>query len=752
MLPNQQSSSTGGFIPDEMPRVPSDSSTRRKMRKGTHSCFECRRRKIRCIFTADNPKVCTECFARGSQCVDQEHADSDVIVDQRKNLRERVARLEALVDGLLEDKQSPSPAKEKEPRRPGQSLLPPTPISSEASSSVPVVPENNPVMTMFDNAIFSRAGSESTASGKDRSDHGGGCYATPASRTVPEYRRAETPFAGIDPEDDEALASTVMKDRKERTRKVLMQHLPKRDRMYQIMNQNQEWWITWRHKCSGTWKNDESLPSFADRALRSENPVLIGILLICIGISAETNILDKYLALVDHHITSVDEFAVTLEGMECILLQSKVYADIGQPRRAWLCFRRAATYCQLIGLHRNHTQSQTHESLWWAIYSGDRFLSLMLGLPYSINDAHCNLDIRKDSLPQAQYLARLSRVGGQVIDRTQGLKEQSFPAALEIDQELDSIASLLPPSFWDSTSTSIDATLSVADMRERLLSQMCFHQIRAYLHLPFMLKSTSNPRFEYSSNVCFNSARELLRSYHVLRGTTGQPLYECKAIDFIAFTASILVLLNLLGYGRMSPVHNSQRDEADWRLIEISMGIFQRASNEKGGKVAAQSYKVLEQISSIRNDDCNKAQDGSETTKIFIPYFGTITIRRGNKFNHQPITQPEQQSGFATPQSGGFGSAFSMPQASQGLADDQCLAYDGVYLPHDTSYDQTMHLGDDSLGFMSGGNNLPWDSAAEMDIDRDWNWFFNDLQKQQQPFTPLATPQQQQQQQQASMF
>ncbi|KAH7073053.1 hypothetical protein FB567DRAFT_401680, partial [Paraphoma chrysanthemicola] len=60
--------------------------TRKKMRKGTHSCFECRRRKIRCIFQPDNPDVCSECFARGSRCVDQEHANPDVVVDHRKNL------------------------------------------------------------------------------------------------------------------------------------------------------------------------------------------------------------------------------------------------------------------------------------------------------------------------------------------------------------------------------------------------------------------------------------------------------------------------------------------------------------------------------------------------------------------------------------------------------------------------------------------------------------------------------------------
>ena len=77
----------------------------KKMRKGTHSCFECRRRKIRCIFSSDNPNVCSECFARGSKCLGQEEADVDVAaLDNRKNLRERVAKLEALVETLSQDR------------------------------------------------------------------------------------------------------------------------------------------------------------------------------------------------------------------------------------------------------------------------------------------------------------------------------------------------------------------------------------------------------------------------------------------------------------------------------------------------------------------------------------------------------------------------------------------------------------------------------------------------------------------------
>ena len=79
---------------------------RKKMRKGTKSCLECRRRKIKCTFEENRPAVCNECFARGSTCIDQEHGDmqpaaSTTSAEQSYSLRERVTQLEGLVREVL---------------------------------------------------------------------------------------------------------------------------------------------------------------------------------------------------------------------------------------------------------------------------------------------------------------------------------------------------------------------------------------------------------------------------------------------------------------------------------------------------------------------------------------------------------------------------------------------------------------------------------------------------------------------------
>jgi hypothetical protein len=75
---------------------------RRKVRKGTRSCWECKRRKIRCVFDCDADALCVGCQRRGTSCVSQEfpeeHAEGGGRVRQ---MGDRIVRVEALVEQLV---------------------------------------------------------------------------------------------------------------------------------------------------------------------------------------------------------------------------------------------------------------------------------------------------------------------------------------------------------------------------------------------------------------------------------------------------------------------------------------------------------------------------------------------------------------------------------------------------------------------------------------------------------------------------
>lgn len=75
---------------------------RRKVRKGTRSCWECRRRKMKCIFGSPADTICVSCQRRGAKCVDQQFPQQiSTPLDRSLQMVDRVTRVEGLVEQLL---------------------------------------------------------------------------------------------------------------------------------------------------------------------------------------------------------------------------------------------------------------------------------------------------------------------------------------------------------------------------------------------------------------------------------------------------------------------------------------------------------------------------------------------------------------------------------------------------------------------------------------------------------------------------
>lgn len=81
------------------------SAKRRKVRKGTQSCWECKRRKIRCIFASSEDVTCISCERRRAPCVSQEMPeDLSPAKTGNRHLGERIARVEDCLKNFLASK------------------------------------------------------------------------------------------------------------------------------------------------------------------------------------------------------------------------------------------------------------------------------------------------------------------------------------------------------------------------------------------------------------------------------------------------------------------------------------------------------------------------------------------------------------------------------------------------------------------------------------------------------------------------
>jgi hypothetical protein len=74
---------------------------RRKVRKGTRSCWECKRRKVRCVFSSASSAACGVCRGRGLNFVSQEFSDDESPEGRKSYADDRVAHLEAVVQDLV---------------------------------------------------------------------------------------------------------------------------------------------------------------------------------------------------------------------------------------------------------------------------------------------------------------------------------------------------------------------------------------------------------------------------------------------------------------------------------------------------------------------------------------------------------------------------------------------------------------------------------------------------------------------------
>ncbi|EFR00359.1 hypothetical protein MGYG_03361 [Nannizzia gypsea CBS 118893] len=600
---------------------------RKKMRKGTKSCYECRRRKIRCTYAASRPGICNECHARGSSCIDQEHAPLRPeaaklrIGDQSYSLRERVAALEHTVSNLVKqmDENDKSGSKEhaswsyiESPTdsidRDTKSLsncqaetVPETiPVRSKSMDQGGTGPGAAPLLTLFDNHILSRD----------------------EKHVDLEVSRVADPIA--------------LKER--RAVLALRELLPSPTQLKKLLNSPTIIWTIWRTRFPEILKPG---------AL--ENPADIGKILYCILMTLEQRAeefdfqtlkvpvpKDKYIeqcvAAVQKYIIEDDDIASSLPGIECITMAGKYQSNIGRPRKTWLLTRRAINFAQLSGLHLPNNRPGPEDELglrklhiWCSLACADLYQSSILGLPYSVplhllkpHITHL-LKVKKMD-PAEAYMLRVCLPLGSIIDRNQDGGNMSLPLTLKIDQELEDLYKQMGDDWWDPSQLS---QLSPAEKSSRLWSQFAHHFVRMLLHLPFMLKSNTDKRCQYCHNAALESARQTIECYKGINDMQNADRIFCKVIDFQVFTATVLLIVHLLG----SPFANDPQTRADWSY---------------------QSASVIEKLCSCRDADGGlitgpKTKNCNQARRIILPYFGAVNIVPGKMLKEQQQQQQQQQ-------------------------------------------------------------------------------------------------------------
>ncbi|KAI1083469.1 hypothetical protein F5B20DRAFT_568632 [Whalleya microplaca] len=650
LIPNFTPCETSITRRHESPSIAGESeieAKRRKIRKGTRSCWDCKRRKVRCVFASASDAVCIECQKRGANCVSQEYPEELINLsgDTGPQMIDRMVRIEGLIEQLLKTVNQTASAQlaasDKEPSLP--TVLPPYPNEANPSRSLTLY-QPSPVLHAAlppreDVEVLWKAG---------------------AHVSIYFHQVMTTPYAELEGNGLHS-PSTLLDIPGPNTHPVLLAK-----HMFLIATVLQ-------------YLDPESHEQIKEL---SENPRVM-----------MKRLADTAASLV----TTNDELLGTVEGLECIMMEGIYQANCGNLRRAWISFRRALVIGQLMGIYRatrhplkaiDPNTKFNPQFFWHRIVYTDRFHCLMLGLPQGSPDRSMASDA---ALANDTPMGRLERVHCAIASRILERNDSDpgsydFATTQEIDKELQQAAKIMPSRWWLAPNLPATATLAGQDDKSvfwemlRLVNQLYHYNLLNQLHLPFMLgfNSAESSRQGYSQMTCVNASREVLTRFITFR-SFNRVAYCCRAVDFFALMAALTLLLaHLDSHGRRRHSgHDSHANSSgggsssnlnflahqhlgDRAILEQALENMQQVARVNKDALSAKSASLLRRLLAIEADAADgkaystqsirisdappqQVRDETNVLRIGIPYFGTIRIAREGAISKE--TPPDLGAG-----------------------------------------------------------------------------------------------------------
>ncbi|KAH7138486.1 hypothetical protein B0J11DRAFT_476154 [Dendryphion nanum] len=596
---------------------------KRKIRKGTQSCWECKKRKTKCIFPKSSDSICVGCKSRRTTCIGQEFDDDSPMI--RKHAR---------------------------PEETGSFVAQPMPQGNQVPGTTP------------------RAVNDSSLT---------------SSLTLASPRHADTYIAAPNTDNFYAITSKIAAT--------------------WPCEQDLEIILSLQAGCSNPFHSVTCTPYFKcvcdDTPSPSEilklprpgsHPVQFAKKLLLLAIflqsipscSQDTSL---YLSVTPHDlmclisktatrlVTSHDEFVESIEGVECIIMESMQHNSLGSLRRAYLSIHRAIAIALTMGLHRHGQRSLTRTPnpdsnsqlrmghIWFRLVQSDRYLSLMLGLPLARPDRSFANQESLNSCTPMEAMGRIICVASErILQRNQvDILHPSWTK--EIDNLLRKASNYMLPQWWLVPDISSHSTNKTGDTT-RLMYHFTHYFLVTQLHLPYLLQRSDENQYDYSKLTAINASREILTRFILLRSTKSRDVF-CRGVDFIAFIACmVLCLAHIMAGGTGDSLYatSNRPDRAfdsiihqrlsDRGLLERTLEIMDRIVLDSQDTIALKIVHILRPLlvigSATSTDDAmycincsfgeesydlgcsGEMNDSGDTLCIFVPHLGKVTLERVN--------------------------------------------------------------------------------------------------------------------------
>ncbi|KAJ5354309.1 transcriptional regulator family: Fungal Specific TF [Penicillium brevicompactum] len=599
---------------------------RKKIRKGTRSCWECKHRKVRCIFNSEGDTKCKECFIRGISCRSQDLPEPENPRESdRVGLNERLTRVESHLESISPRLAEILQRLETFGTDGRHSQL--TVRLKNERESPPARQETAPVLELFkDESLgFQKSGTEIPKR-------------TTYSTTSPDWQNL---------------------------REELMALLPSPETIERISEGSAGWWIG---RSILFQDSDTSLLPIPLEVLWESHPAVIGKVILWIALALQQLPLgydasslelpeppkvlaEIIIATVTKRVCSDDSVVTCIDGIECLVVQATIFGNNGKLRSAWLSHRRAIDIAQLIGIHHGVTNQAATAAfrrratfIWRYILTMDRQISLILGVNGSVTnmtiDSHQSdpTDLKEDPARNGTALWPMTRIAGAIIERNQTFTKVT-PAMVEMTMSIDSefeglnMPAMISPSTHDAYGEDKDRERALITVSNQYW--MAWYQLKASLFLPLLLESGAGSLYASHRRTCLDACRNQITCYHSLRVLCGKGYYN-RIEDFQAFTAAMTIIINAVG-----PYGSQDSSPSDWELIYGVTTTFEFLSKDTpADDVANQCWRVLSTLIAVamgkdfpqfaipNEGDIKNEQDLPSRIKLDLPFFGAVFLER----------------------------------------------------------------------------------------------------------------------------
>lgn len=388
------------------------------------------------------------------------------------------------------------------------------------------------------------------------------------------------------------------------------------------------------------------------------------------GLSAShrDTIMSRAVETAHNLVTCNDDLVDSVEGIECLLMESMYHNTAGNLRRSWLAVRRAMLMAQLMGLQRGVRKVLELDTracfdptfLWFRLVRMDRYLSLMLGLsPGSLDDSFADPKALEGCTPMERMQRIQCVAAGRILQRNKAGTDDDLTSTHEIDKLLHEASSLMPPEWWLAPNAGDD--METLGETVRIMDLFTHHHLLARVHLPYLLRFSADHRYDYNKITAVNASREVLSRFVSFRKSRSATPY-CRGVDFLAFIASTALCIAYIEARRHDPRPGDPRGcstffaflvhqrLADRGMMESALEIMEFTAAGGTDKIASKIASVLRHLLDIEADaaaggtyDTNSSRgeftggggeleygrdlgDGGNVLRIHIPYLGTIKI------------------------------------------------------------------------------------------------------------------------------